>query len=166
MNTSLLKKIPLAALLAGTLFTATAALKVGDGFPDLAGFKLEGKLPDSLKGKVVMVDFWASWCGPCKETFPAMNDLQKKYGGKGLVIIAVNEDEESSDMRDFLKDNPATFAVVRDPKQKLVAEAGIQTMPSSFLLDETGRIRFAHSGFHGAETRKQYEQEIESLLKK
>jgi thiol-disulfide isomerase/thioredoxin len=166
MNTSRLKKLTLAALLAGTFSTAPAALKVGDGFPDLAGFKLEGKLPDSLKGKIVMVDFWASWCGPCKETFPAMNDLQKKYGDKGLVIIAVNEDEESSDMRDFLKDNPATFVVVRDSKQKLVAGAGIQTMPSSFMLDETGKVRFAHSGFHGAETRKQYEQEIESLLKK
>lgn len=166
MNTSLLKKLTLAALLAGTFSTAPAALKVGDDFPDLAGFKLEGKLPDSLKGKIVMVDFWASWCGPCKETFPAMNDLQKKYGDKGLVIIAVNEDEESSDMRDFLKENPATFVVVRDPKQKLVAVAGIQTMPSSFMLDETGKVRFAHSGFHGAETRKQYVQEIESLLKK
>ncbi len=166
MNTSLLKKLSLAALLAGTVINAPAALKVGEAFPDLAARKLEGKLPDSLKGKVVMVDFWASWCGPCKDTFPEMNELQKKYGSQGLVIIAINEDEESSDMRDFLKQNPATFTVVRDPEQKLVAEADIQTMPSSFMLDETGKVRFAHTGFHGAETRKQYEQEIESLLKK
>jgi len=166
MNTSLLKKLALAALLAGTVLTAPAALKVGDAFPDLASFKLEGKLPDTLKGKIVIVDFWASWCGPCKESFPAMNDLQKKYGDQGLVIIAVNEDEEQSDMRDFLKANAAAFAVVRDAKQKLVAVAGIQTMPSSFVLDDTGKVRFVHGGFHGAETRKEYEQEIESLLKK
>ena len=166
MNTSLLKKLTLATLLAGSWLAAPAALKVGDAFPDLAGFKLEGKLPDSLKGKVVMVDFWASWCGPCKETFPEMNELQKKYGDQGLVIISVNEDEESSDMQDFLKLNPATFTVVRDPAQKLVTEAGAQTMPSSFMLDATGKVRFTHSGFHGAGTRKQYEQEIESLLKK
>ncbi len=95
-----------------------------------------------------------------------MNELQKKYGDQGLVIIAVNEDEEKSDMQDFLKDNAAAFTVVRDAKQKLVAVAGIQTMPSSFVLDDTGKVRFAHSGFHGAETRKEYEQEIESLLKK
>jgi thiol-disulfide isomerase/thioredoxin len=169
MNISLLNKLTkltLAILFAGTVFTVSAALKVGDGFPDLAGFKLEGKLPDSLKGKVVIVDFWASWCGPCKESFPAMNDLQKKYADKGLVIIAVNEDEESSDMKDFLKDNAATFTVVRDAKQKLVGVAGIQTMPSSFVLDDTGTVRFTHSGFHGAATRKEYEQQIESLLKK
>jgi peroxiredoxin len=69
-------------------------------------------------------------------------------------------------MQDFLKDNAATFAVVRDAKQKLVAAAGIQTMPSSFVLDDTGKVRFTHTGFHGAETRKEYAQQIESLLKK
>ena len=95
-----------------------------------------------------------------------MNDLQKKYGDKGLVIIAVNVDEVASDMQDFLKENKATFTVVRDAKQKLVEVAGIPTMPGSFIMDETGKVRFSHSGFHGAETRRQYEQEIESLLKK
>jgi thiol-disulfide isomerase/thioredoxin len=166
MNTSQLKQITWAALLAGTVCTTQAALKVGNPFPDLATFNLQGKLPDSLKGKVVIVDFWASWCGPCKESFPVMNELQKQYGGQGLVIIAVNEDEQRSDMQDFLKLNPATFTVVRDAAQKLVAVAGIQTMPSSFMLDGSGKVRFVHSGFHGAQTHKEYEQEIESLLKK
>lgn len=165
MNTSLLKKFTTTALLAGTILAA-AALKVGDPMPDLASFKLEGKLPEALKGKVVLIDFWASWCGPCKDSFPVMNELQKKYAGQGLVIIAVNEDEEASDMKDFLKDNAATFNVVRDLGQKIVAAAGIQTMPSSFILDAEGKVKFMHSGFHGAETRKQYLDEIESLLKK
>jgi thiol-disulfide isomerase/thioredoxin len=166
MNISLLKKLTMLTLLAGTCVAAPAALKVGDSFPDLAGFSLEGKLPDALKGKVVIVDFWASWCGPCKESFPAMNDLQKKYAAKGLVIIAVNEDEEKSDMQDFLKDNAATFNIVRDARQKLVSVAGIQTMPSSFVLGDDGKVRFTLTGFHGATTRKEYEEQIEALLKK
>lgn len=142
-----------------------ADLKVGDALPDLAPMKLEGKLPDTLKDKVVLLDFWASWCDPCKESFPAMDELQKKYAAQGLVIIAVNVDEKKQDMEDFLKGKNASFSIVRDAAQKLVAKAGIATMPSSFLFDRTGKIRFTHAGFHGEETKKQYAQEIESLLK-
>ena len=141
-------------------------LKVGDALPDLTAVKLEGKLPESLKGKVVLLDFWASWCDPCKESFPAMEELQKEYGPRGLVIIAVNVDENRSDMEDFLKKHTADFTVVHDAKEKLVAEAGIATMPSSFLVDQSGRIRFVHAGFHGGETVKEYRREIESLLAK
>lgn len=153
-----------------TLFIdiASAAIKVGDAFPDLASFKVEGKLPESLKDKVVMIDFWASWCDPCKESFPAMEDLQKRYGPKGLVIIAVNVDEDRKEMEDFLKKNAPSpsFTLLRDATQKLVEKAGITTMPGSFLLDRQGKVRFVHNGYRGHETKKKYEQEIESLLKK
>ncbi len=141
-------------------------LKVGDHFPDLTAFKLEGKLPDALKDKVLMLDFWASWCDPCKASFPAMEELHRRYQPKGLVIIAVNVDENRADMEAFLKKNAATFAVVRDAAQKLVEKTGIATMPSSFLVDRGGTIRFAHSGYRGEETKLQYQREIESLLQK
>ena len=164
MNTSLLKKFAVAALLAGTFFTAQAALKVGDTLPDLASFNLEGKLPDTLKGKIVIVDFWASWCAPCAKSFPVLDELQKKYTDR-LVILAVNVDEKKSNMEKFLQKHAVSFTIVRDAEQKLVAVAEPQTMPTSFVLDGTGKVRFLHSGFHGEDTRKEYISEIDSLLK-
>jgi thiol-disulfide isomerase/thioredoxin len=160
-------------LIAGALLTSVlvagssvaGGVKPGDSFPDLAGFKLEGKLPEVTKGKVVLVDFWASWCEPCKQSFPVMEELHKRYAERGLVIIAVNVDENRPDMEAFLKKNTATFVVLRDPNQKLVEKTGIATMPSSFLIDREGKVRFTHTGFRGAETKKKYEEEIESLVK-
>lgn len=141
-----------------------ATPKAGEMFPDLKPFALEGTMPD-LKGKVVLVDFFASWCGPCKESFPVMEDLHKKYASKGLVILAVNVDKKKADMEDFLKAHPATFPIVRDGANKLVAHVAIPTMPCSFLLTRDGRIHSFHRGFKGEETRKQYVAEIETLLK-
>src|SRR5205814_2609387 len=106
---------------------ASAALpKEGDAFPDLSKFGLEGTLPD-LHGKVVIVDFFASWCEPCKESFPAMEELKQKYGDK-LVIVAVNVDKKKADMDDFVKKHPVTFTIVRDASSKLVNEIKIPTM--------------------------------------
>ncbi|HEV2695734.1 MAG TPA: TlpA disulfide reductase family protein [Verrucomicrobiae bacterium] len=163
MNTSLLKKSALTALLVGTWLTSVAALKVGDTLPDLSSYSLEGKLPDT-KGKIVVVDFWASWCLPCAESFPVMDELQKKYGDR-LVVIAVNVDEKASNMDKFLQKHAVTFHVVRDAGQKLVATVSPETMPTSFILDGDGKVRFLHKGFHGEATRKEYISEIESLLK-
>jgi thiol-disulfide isomerase/thioredoxin len=164
MNTSLLKKLVIVTLLAGTFCTTQAALKVGDTLPDLASFKLEGKLPADLKGKIVIVDFWASWCLPCAESFPVMDELQKKFGDR-LVVLAINVDEKAAKMESFLKKHAITFTVVRDAEQKLVATVEPATMPTSFILDGEGKVRFLHQGFHGETTRKEYLTEIESLLK-
>jgi cytochrome c biogenesis protein CcmG/thiol:disulfide interchange protein DsbE len=142
------------------------ALKVGESFPDLGGFQLEGKLPAELKDKVLLVDFWASWCEPCRQSFPVMDDLLTKYGPRGLVIVAVSVDEKDSDMQKFLKKMKPSFMVVRDASAKLVAKVGVPTMPTSFLIDQQGKVRNIHTGFRGEKTRKEYEQEIEALLKK
>jgi thiol-disulfide isomerase/thioredoxin len=172
MNTSLVKKslAVLAALAPALLLqlssaTAGGKLKAGDPFPDLAGFQLEGQLPEPAKNRIVLVDFWASWCGPCKASFPVMDELYKKYSKDGLVIIAVNLDDKRELMDDFLRKHPVTFPVVRDAGKKLVGAVSISSMPSSFVLDDHGKILSVHNGFHGEETRKQYVQEIEQLLK-
>lgn len=169
MNKSLLKQsIRAGALALGVIATTALAadkgIKAGDSFPDLTTFSLEGKLPDDLKGKVVLVDFWASWCGPCKESFPVMEELQSRFGKKGLVVLAVNLDDDSGTMNDFLKKHPVTFTVVRDAKKKLVSTVNIKSMPSSFVLTPDGKVASVHKGFHGQETRDQYFKEIEDLI--
>ncbi|MDB5354255.1 MAG: Redoxin domain protein [Phycisphaerales bacterium] len=142
-----------------------AAFKPGDPLPALDSYKLEGKLPDTLKGRVILLDFWASWCRPCKESFPAMQELHKQYAGRGLTIIAVNVDEKREDMDRFLKAANVSFTVVRDPGQKLVAAADVPAMPTSFLIDRSGKIRSVHKGFVRDETMKQYQEQIQLLLK-
>ncbi len=173
MNTSLNKKnnqtktkliATVAVQLLGAFLAVAAPLKEGDAFPNLNQFGLEGTVPD-IHGKVVLVDFFASWCHPCQESFPVMEELHKQYGGKGLVIIAINLDKNKADMDDFLKTHPASFVILRDAGNKLVSQVKIPTMPSSFLLDRDGKIHAFHRGFKGDETRKQYTGEIEALLK-
>jgi thiol-disulfide isomerase/thioredoxin len=138
--------------------------KSGDTLPDLKSFKLEGELPADLKGKVVLVDFWASWCLPCKQSFPVLAAWQKKYASRGFAVIAVSVDEKKSAMDRFLKANPVPFTVLRDAEQKLVAAAGVEAMPTSFLVDARGKIHLVHNGFRKGDEIK-LEQEIEQLLK-
>ncbi len=139
--------------------------KVGDAFPSLAQERLEGKLPE-LQGKVVLVDFWASWCGPCKASFPALKEIHEKYASQGFVIVAVSIDESKDDMLGFLKKTAVPFVAVRDAKGTLAEKLDIQSIPTSFLLDRSGKILMVHSGYGGDSTKKEYIQEIEAALKK
>ena len=165
MKSAWFKLLILAFLLGGRLVTARADLKVGDPLPDLAACKLAGKLPDSLAGKVVLLDFWASWCDSCAESFPVMDGLQKKYGPAGLVIIAVDVDDTKSDLADFLKKHPVSFVTVQDAQQFLGDKANVSALPTSFLVGRDGKVAFIHHGFDGADSTKAYEQEIPALLK-
>lgn len=167
MNTSsaISKLTTLATLIVLAIsLTAQAGWKAGSPLPDLTQFKLEGTVPADLKAKVVLIDFWASWCGPCKASFPVLDSLQKDYGPRGLVIIAINQDQTRLLMTSFLEEHPASFLTLRDAGNLLVAAADVQSMPSSFLFDRAGKIRFLHTGFHGEKTTTQYREEIERLL--
>jgi thiol-disulfide isomerase/thioredoxin len=169
MNMSLVKKTfcvgALALAMCATMALAAGkGIKVGETFPELSSFGLEGKLPGDLKGKVVLVDFWASWCGPCKDSFPVMEELHKKYAARGLVILAVNLDDDAGAMKDFLKDFPTSFPIVRDASKKLVSFANIASMPSSIVVGKDGRVVAIHKGFRGKETIAQYNKEFAELL--
>jgi thiol-disulfide isomerase/thioredoxin len=116
-----------------------------------------------VTGKVVWVDFWASWCVPCRRSFPWMNSMQAKYAGQGLEIIAVNVDKERKLADDFVKETPANFELRFDPAGDLAKQFQVQAMPSSFLLDASGRVIEKHFGFKLADS-AQYEQAIKAAL--
>lgn len=102
-------------------------------------------------GKLVYIDFWASWCAPCLQSFPFMNSMQQKYQAAGLQIIAISLDKKTEDAQIFLKKNPAQFLVLFDPEGKTPLQYGVKGMPSSYLLDRSGKIIFTHKGFKVAD---------------
>ena len=152
------------ALSTGLAWAAGKALGVGDPLPELKAPAVEGAVP-AMKGKVVLLDFWASWCGPCRKSFPELDTLYKKHRAEGLVVIGVSVDKKPEDMNHFLDQLNPSFPIVRDRDQKLVASVGISAMPTSLLVDRKGVVRNIHKGFHGAETVDQLEKEISELLK-
>ena len=113
---------------------------------DLPGATTAQKLSD-LKGKVVYVDFWASWCGPCKQSFPWMNDMQKKYAARGLQVVGINLDAKRADADQFLAQVPAQFALAFDAKGDSAKRLGIKGMPSSMLIGTDGKVLAVHQGF-------------------
>lgn len=152
---------------------ALAPLKaafVNDSAPDFTLSTLDGKQV-SLKdhrGKVVFVNFWASWCPPCKKEFPELNELANEYKDQKFVLLAVNLDKSADRVRDFLakmKVAPKSIVILLDPAAKVVADYIARSMPSSFVIDSKGIIRFVHFGY-GEKDPAKWRQEIDSLLGK
>ena len=115
------------------------------------------------RGQVVVVDFWASWCKPCRQSIPWLNDLRKRYASQGLVIIGVNVDAERTDAERFQQDVPIGFDVIYDPQGKLAEQFRVQGMPSSFVFDRDGKLARTLLGYRDAQ-RQQHEAEIQELL--
>ena len=158
---------PPALVLATLLLCAAGAQAVepGQAAPEL---QVTSKTPvnlAALKGKVVYVDFWASWCGPCKQSFPWMNEMQAKYGAKGLQIVAVNVDAKREDADRFLAETPAQFTVAYDSAGATPKLYQIKGMPSSVLVGGDGKVIKAHAGFRADEAKAQEEAIVAALAK-
>ncbi len=124
--------------------------------------QLEKQL-DKLQGQVVYLDFWASWCGPCRKSFPWMNEMQAKYQDQGFTIVSINVDHDKALAEQFLRENPANFSVIYDPKGEIARQFKLKGMPSSYLINRAGKIVSAHVGF--VEKKKpSYEQQLKQLI--
>ncbi|MEL0586679.1 MAG: TlpA disulfide reductase family protein [Candidatus Thiodiazotropha sp. (ex. Lucinoma kazani)] len=141
----------------------------GSEYPPAPDFNLQGEdAPVSLsqfKGKVVLLDFWASWCVPCRASFPWMSELQNKYQSLGLEVIAINVDKDPSLAEAFLSKVQAEFTIAFDPKGDVASQYGLKGMPASYLIDKQGRILQSHIGFFQSEKDKR-ELEIREILKR
>jgi thiol-disulfide isomerase/thioredoxin len=118
---------------------------------------------DAYRGKVVLLDFWASWCGPCKESFPWMQRMEQRFGDRGLVVIAVNVDHDRALAEQFLRTQQPRFAIHFDPRGLAAERYGVNAMPSSFYIDRGGKIRYTHLGFVAAE-REDAERQLSALV--
>ncbi len=142
--------------------------KIGLPAPDFTLTTLDGT-PVSLsayRGKVVLLDFWASWCGPCKEEMPFLVTLHRQYEREGLAVVTINIDDEADNARAFLASLPGRkppFPVVWDREKTLPARYEITAMPTSVLIDRKGVVRYWHNGFKAAH-RDRYRKELNLLL--
>ena len=163
-KTSLINRLAIALIAAAGLVGSAAALEPGAAAPDLQlpGLK-DGVNLSALKGKVVYLDFWASWCGPCRQSFPFMNDLQARYRAQGLEVIGVNLDGKRDDADTFLAQVPAQFTLAFDAKGDSARRFEVKGMPSSFLIGRDGRLVAVHRGFKD-EDRKDIDARIAAAL--
>ena len=149
----MIRRIAAFLFLAAVIGTASSATtSVGEPF-DLARHR----------GRVVVVDFWASWCKPCRQSIPWLNAMRERYGASGLTIIGVNVDAERADADRFLRDVPIEFEIVFDPKGDLAKQFKVQGMPSSFVFDRNGNMVETFVGFREAK-KSQHEATLKNLL--
>lgn len=159
-------KYTLAMALTGLLSMTSYAGTLEGTAPDFTLKSKQGKnirLEDQ-RGNVVMLNFWASWCGPCRQEMPLMDEIFKKYEKFGFTILAVNVDEDSADANRFLDDVPVSFPVLYDNESRISELYNVDAMPTTIMIDRDGNKRFLHRGYkEGYE--KDYEKQVKKLIR-
>lgn len=139
----------------------------GDTPPPLCALTDQDGMPtedwQSMKGQVIYIDFWASWCPPCIKSFPFMNQLTEDFQARGLQVVGVNLDEKKSEADAFLEQFPTQFTVMFDPDKSCAEDFNVIAMPSTYIIDKRGFVRHIHRGFRPGETEAMREL-IEALL--
>jgi thiol-disulfide isomerase/thioredoxin len=161
---------PIAVLATALLATAWPAAAT-DGAVPAPQFSLasraggEVSLAD-LKGQVVMINFWASWCGPCRQEFPALDQIYAKYKPMGFTLVAINVESEKADAEKFLSATPASFPILFDPDNTVSGKYGVSAMPTTVLVDRQGRVRWQHRAYKPGDEAKYIEQIRAALREK
>jgi thiol-disulfide isomerase/thioredoxin len=157
----------LAALALGVVLSAPA-LAVSPAGP-APGFELASMAGKNVnlaqyKGQVVMINFWASWCGPCRQEMPLLEQLHKKYKPMGFTMVGVNVEPDSSKAVDWLKATPVTFPILFDTKSEVSKLYSVQGMPSTVIVDRKGNLRWLHRGYKPGDE-NEYLNQIRALVR-
>ena len=162
---TLFRHIVILALCAG-FTTAASAKAVQAVAPD---FTLKSQKGDNLKlselrGKVILINFWASWCGPCRQEMPVLNELYQRYRPLDFTILGVNVEQNSDNARSLLKDVSVSFPILFDNDNKVSKLYHVKGMPSTVLVDRDGNIRYVHMGYQPG-TEAEYQSQIRALIR-
>ena len=158
-----------AARIAGTVALLATTSLVGASASMAPSFTLPSRAGDNvslgqLKGRVVMLNFWASWCGPCRQEMPLLDQMHKRYSALGFTLVGVNVDADSKDAEAWLSKTPVSFPVLFDRESKVSAMYDVKAMPSTVFIDRKGNVRYLHKGYKAGDE-GEYLNQIRALLK-
>jgi peroxiredoxin len=158
----------LGAGLATVLSLGASAADIAPGV-QAPGFQLQSSANTNLslsdlKGQVVLINFWASWCGPCRQEMPVLEQLYRKYKSAGFTLLGVNVEPKAADAEGFLKSTPVSFPILFDPDSKVSRLYEVSGMPSTVILDRSGKVRYVHHGYKPGEE-SEYLDQIRTLVR-
>jgi peroxiredoxin len=163
---SMLIRPLLILLLSSVLLAGITARAVSGVAPDFALQSRDGETVSlaQLRGQVVMINFWATWCGPCREEMPHLEALHQRYAALGFTLLGVNVEENSEDAEEWLEETPVSFSILFDPENYVSELYDVVAMPSTVLVDRQGNLRFSHHGYQpGYEN--EYQTQIRALIR-
>ena len=153
------------SLALGGTTLATAASVKGPA-PNFTLKSMNGKnlKLSEMTGNVVLINFWASWCGPCREEMPLLNALHKKYAALGFTVLGVNVEEDATDAKGFLRNFPVDFPILLDNKNKVSKQYDVIAMPTTVVVDRDGNMRYLHKGYKSGDEDK-YRKMVKKLVR-